>query len=732
MRQVFLQKGKIHVEDVDSPLMSDHHLLIRVHYSFISSGTEGATIKASGKSFFIKYANNIAANTSKIIGAVKEHGIAGTLALSQEKMNQLFHLGYSCAGQIIAIGSKVEKFRIGDYVACAGSSFAHHADTISVPQNLVVKVKNPAILKHASLTTIGAIALQGVRRAQLQLGEKVCIIGLGLIGQITLQLAKQAGCSVIAIDLQENRLALAKKLGANLCLNPLTTDVTREIEFATGHHGVDATIITAASDSGTIIQQAMLATRRKGRVILVGDVKIEFDRDPFYAKEIDFLISCSYGPGRYDPSYETESIDYPYPYVRWTENRNMAYFVELLEQGKLHLESLITQEFDINNAAKAYESLHKEQALGVILSYQSQHKPFDFSGGFKTSHEPFNPHTHDVKPYIHHHGTLNTTLVGVGGFAKVKLLPIISKIKNAKIHSIIDTDTANAITIARVYRAQRVSNDYNKIVGDDDVKVAIIATPHAFHAEQALHFLAMGKAVLVEKPAAVTFQQLAALKSFFAQNKQSLFCADFNRSCSPFMKEIKKVTAQRTNPLLVTYRMNANYLPKGHWIQSDQHRGRIIGEACHIFELFGFLTDARPVSVMVNTLNPTTDDLLITDNIIATITMSDGSCCSLLYSSIGNHGVGKEYMEVFFDGKTITMNDYLELRGHGLPKSFDRTVRTQDKGHEELFAQFFKAAKSKNEPSPVPLDRILMATEVSLIVDKLARAGGGFEYIDYE
>lgn len=735
MRQVFLQKGKIHIQDVNPPLISDHQLLVRVHYSFISPGTESATIKASGKSFFVKYINNVTASTSKIIGAVKEHGISGTLALSQEKLNQSFHLGYSCAGQVIAVGAKVEKFRIGDYVACAGASFALHADVVSVPQNLVVKVKQPSALKYASLTTIGAIALQGVRRAQLQLGETVCIIGLGLIGQITLQLAKRAGCNIIAIDIQDDRLALAKKLGANMCLNPLSVDVIREIEFATGHHGVDATIITAASDSGVIIQQAMLATRRKGRVILVGDVKLDFDRDPFYAKEIDFLISCSYGPGRYDQSYELESVDYPYAYVRWTENRNMSYFVELLEQGHLNLAPLVSKEFDIKNAHAAYDSLKKECALGVILSYLTPHAGLEnnFNEFIKPQQGNDASQVHDqvVKPYVHHQGIVNTSLIGVGGFAKVKLLPLLAKIKNVNIHSIIDTDTANAITIARVYKAQRVGNDYHKVVGDDDVKAAIIATPHAFHAEQALQCLAMGKAVLVEKPAAVSFEQLRALKSFFAQHKQSLFCVDFNRSCSPFMKKIKEAVVQRTNPMLITYRMNANYLPRGHWIQNEDNRGRIIGEACHIFELFSFLTDANPVSVMVNTLNATTDDLLITDNIIVTIAMSDGSVCSLIYSSVGNHGVGKEYMELFFDGKTITMNDYFELKGHGLHKNFDRKVKTQDKGHDELFAQFFKAAKSKHEPSPIPLDRILIATEVSLIVDKLARAGGGFEYLTF-
>jgi len=720
MRQVFLQKGNIQIKETNPPLIEDTHVLVRVDYSFISSGTEGSTIAGSSKSLVSRYFENITSHTKKLKDAIQSNGLAGTMALIKEKNIQLMPLGYSCAGQIIATGKKIESFRIGDYVACAGSSYAYHADMVSVPQNLVVKLNDQSRIKETSLATIGAIALQGIRRAQLQIGETVCVIGLGLIGQITVQLAKNAGCNVIGIDLQEDRLTLAKKLGADLCLNPQAHSIEQEVQHATGHHGVDTTIITAASQSGLIIDQSMKITRKKGRVVLVGDVKLDFSRDDFYVKEIDFLISSSYGPGRYDTSYERDGIDYPYPYVRWTENRNMRCFVRLVEENKINIKPLISSEFTIDQAEEAYSHLKKNTSLGILLAYPKKYE--------RTFEQLSNRQLNKIIPYTRHKKNLNLGFIGVGGFAKTKLLPIVSKIKNVKLHTIIDADAAKTLTLAKLYNAQKVGNSHTKVMLDDEIDTIVIATPHSFHAKQALECLQTGKGVFIEKPAAVTFDQLEDLQTFFSINKNSLFCVDFNRSFSPFVQKIKTVIDQRNNPLMITYRVNPGYLSQDHWVQSDTNGGRIIGEACHFFELFCFLTNAKPVMVSVASLNPKTNDVLLTDNFTAQISMSDGSCCTLIYSSQGNTSSGKEYMELFFDGKTIVMNDFLSLKGYGLPSSFNESVKQQDKGHQKLLEKFFDAAQNKGAPNPIPHDRIIMATQISLVVDTLARKGGGLEF----
>ncbi len=730
MRQVFLHKGKVQIRQVDIPPLHDRMILVKVHYSFVSSGTEMATLTTSGTSLVEKFASNTTEYVQKIIGAVKENGLDGTIALVKEKIDHIMPLGYSCSGQVIAIGKSVKFFRVGDYVACAGAGFAYHADVITVPENLTIKIRNDHFLKQTSLTTIGAIALQGVRRAHLQLGEKVCIIGLGLIGQLTVQLAKLAGCFVIGVDIQENRLRLAQKLGADLVISPRQVNATQDILFATEHHGVDATIITAASPTGDIIQQAMHATRRKGRVILVGDVKLDFDREPFYTKEIDFLISCSYGPGRYDDSYEKEGNDYPYAYVRWTENRNMQLFAQLIEDGKITIDALISHEFSLNKLEDAYTLLQKGQGLGIVLAYtHDEDSEKNIHTLLNEKKETHACHVEFAKAFVPSRDVIKVGIVGAGGFAKVKLLPILSKLQNISIHSIIDIDITNAINVGRQYEAQRIVNDFHKFLRDDDAKVAIIATPHVLHAEQAMCAMRSGKAVFVEKPAAVNADQLLRLKDFFSINKDCFYCVDFNRSYSPFMTAIKEVIIKRHNPMLIHYRMNAGYIPKNHWVHLPENGGRIIGEACHIFELFCFLTDAKPVTVSVEALNTLHDDVIPEDNFTANVRMSDGSCCSFIYSALGNHMMGKERMELFFDGKSIVMNDFVELRGYGLPVSFNKKVMIPEKGHDALVREFFKATRTPKAGAPISIDRILAATELSLIVDRLVRQGGGMEVL---
>ena len=720
MKQVFLEKGKAVTREVALPLLQSGMVLVQVHYSFVSSGTEGAALQASAKSLTQKVLQNSQQSFSKVAQALKDYGIAGTAALVLGKMNQLMEVGYSCSGIVVAVAPDVTSVKVGDAVACAGAGLANHAEFVAVPKNLLVVLHDKKALKYASITTIGAIALQGVRRADLKLGEKVCVVGLGLLGQLTVQLAKLAGCMVIGIDIDEARTELAKKNGCDWVLHPTHQDVVTQIAFITEHYGVDATLVTAAASSGKLLADAMEFTRRKGKVVLVGDVKIEIPRDPLYSKEIDFLISCSYGPGRYDAQYEQGGLDYPYAYVRWTENRNMQLITELIESNKLSIESLISHEFSIDKVSEAYQFLESKKSLGLVLSYEFAKS----ATTYKPAHRIFS-----VEPYVTPRGKLKVAVVGAGGFTKTKLLPLLAQQNNVKIESVIDAHTLNALQVAKQYGASKSGNDFNEILKDSEIHAVVIATPHALHASQAIACLQAGKAVFVEKPAAVTHQEFLYLESLVKQHPSFPFVVDFNRSWAPFNQAIKKVVSERSTPLMITYRMNAGYLPLSHWIQSSKNGGRIIGEACHIFELFLFLTDADPISLVVQTLGRR-EDALQTDNVSVQIQFKDGSLATLWYTSQGNTTLDKERMELFFDGKSIVMNDYKELTGYGFASSFNQKSRMPDKGHGALIKHFVRAATdaefAQQKETIALTNRMLFATKLTLMINDLVVQGGGF------
>ena len=723
MRQLFLEKGSLIVQEVAQPSLDERSVLISVHYSFISSGTEAATISNAQRSIIF---SNVPNKIKTVLQSITENGFAGTSALVNSKLKgSLQALGYSCSGRVLAVGRKVTKFRAGDFVACAGAGWANHADVVCVPENLVVAVKNEAFVKHASITTIGSIALQGIRRAELQLGETVCVMGLGLLGQITVQLAKNAGCRVVGVDLLPERMALASELGADYVFKADSESFEKDMSFLTHHRGVDCTIITAAASSSVIVQTAMEVTRRKGKVVVVGDVGLDLQRNPLYKKEIDLLISCSYGPGRYDNSYEVEGRDYPYDYVRWTENRNMEAIVDLISQKKLSVDKLATQEFHIEDVTKAYELIKSKEVLGVILRYT----PKNDVSFLPAVRKPLNQKALAFTPAVG--AALRVGFVGAGGFSKVKLLPIVSKVGDVKISAIVDTDITNAKNVCRTYGAAVALTDAQDLFEKDIVDAVVIASPHKFHCDQALEALSHGKAVFLEKPMATTFEQYHRISKFLIDNPKVPFCVDFNRSFAPFMQKIKWELVSRKSPVVIHYRMNAGYIPGDHWTQTDLGAGRVIGEACHIFDLFCFLTGSKPAAVSVEALKPGSNDLFPTDNFSAQISFEDGSICTLLYTALGHSALGKERMEVFYDSKTIVMDDYKVLQGFGMSHSFNESTRYPNKGHEVLLQKFFDGLQSEERRMPISIERLNRVAELTLIIDELVCKGGGNKEFSY-
>lgn len=722
MRQVFLEKGALVVKEVCQPVMGEYEVLVAVHYSFISSGTETATLLQEEQNSLF---NQVPTKIKKVLESVASHGIEGAAALIKTKLRgEVQTVGYSCSGMVIAVGAKVRSLRIGDFVACAGAGYAHHADLVCVPEHLTVKIA-PEYVKEASVTAIGAIALQGIRQADVRIGETISVIGLGLVGQLTVQLAKKAGCTVIGIDLIPERLELAMKFGADYVFHPEHDRITHEINLLTRQYGVDATIITAAAKNDPIIQQAMELTRKRGKVVLVGDVKIAFDRMPFYAKEIDFRISCSYGPGRHDKLYEQQGVDYPYPYVRWTQQRNMQAFAHLLQKKEIDLSMLVTQEVTLASVAQVYKKIQEQGGLGVLISYdhhESEQAEIAATEIIQKSDCDKKPSTLFIPA---RKDCLRVGMIGVGGFAKVRLLPMIAKMPNVSISALADTDIAAALNGTKNYQTARSYADYNALLADDVADAVVIASPHKFHAAQAIRALSMGKAVFLEKPMVTDKQQLAEMRAIIQRHQHIPFCVDYNRSFSPFMQKIRQALDKRIGPLMLHYRMNAMPMGQEHWIQSEIGAGRIIGEACHIIDLFFYLTGARARSVSVEAIHSSNEHVFPTDNFSVHIGFNDGSVCSLFYTSIGHTALAKEHMELFFDGKAIVMDDYRILRGYGLYPGFDEVDSSQDKGHGALLKAFFDACQVANYMPPIPYERLDQVADLTLTIDMLVCKGGG-------
>lgn len=722
MRQTFLNNENSVEKEIFRPYLDCDQVLVEVKYSFLVSGGETSYASKTKEKIFLSEVPN------KIRRVIKSVSKTNEAENQEEKINlrnqALENLGYSCCGKVVAVGKNVKTIKEGDLVACAGANFEKNAQMLSVPQNLVAKIKDENSLQEASLAKIGSISLQGIRNAGLQIGENVCIIGLGVLGQITVQLANLSGCNVIGLDSVQERLSLAKELGAIEAYNwAEEKNISEEIENITRYQGADCTIITTSSKSDFIIELAIKCTRKKGKIVIVSDVSLNIDHSEFYKKEIELIVSSSYNP---EQPYClnrceccTSNVDFPYDVVRWTENRNMQEFLRLMENKKIEIQKLISKKIEVNEIESAYSLLKDRATMGVIICYADKHATKlnnHLTNSYKIRDSFFRPAKKD---------SVKVGIIGVGEFSKLNIMPIITQQENIKINSLADKNLSNLLNTSKIYGAQQCFNSYQEFFEKDSSDIVIISSEHKYHCAQALNALEIGKAVFLEKPMAINFSELDRIKSFLEKNNETPFCVNYSRSFSPFIQKIKHELSSRHSPIVLNYRMNVELLKKNNSAQEDMGAGRIIGEACSIIDIFYFLTDSKPISVSVESINTENSHLFPTDNFCAQISFQDGSLCSLTYTSLGNQEIGRERMELFFDTKSIIMQDYKTLKGFGLKKSFDEILVAPNKGRSNLIGKFFDSVKEKNFKHPISLQRLYEVANLTLIIDKLACQDGG-------
>lgn len=745
MRQILLNMQGAVVARMPRPTAARGHVLVKVRYSFVSVGTEIAPLRPAqvaspdataveigleraqlARHYLkasIKDPRKAARRIARIARQRFERARAASAVVagaadqtasrpSPDVLAQGWAVGYAAAGDVVEVGDGVTDLAVGDLVACAGAGQANHADYINVPRNLVCRIPAGCAVRDAAATTLGAIALQGVRRATPQLGERVAVIGLGFIGQITMQLLRAAGCTVVGLDLDPARVARARSLGMDAGASS-PDELKLVARDLTAGRGCDRTLITAATKSNAVINLAMDVTRAKGTVVIVGDVGLDVERAAFYRKEIDLLMSTSYGPGRYDSTYELEGHDYPFPYVRWTLNRNMQSFLELVAAGRVAVAPLVDKEVPIDQAPAAYDELARggdALPLGVVIAYGDD----DAGGRDESTTVTLGGH----RPAAGE--PLRYALVGAGSFALGMLVPQLRRLKERYFLAAVVTRTGTmGSNFARDERVEVLTSQLDDVLRDDRIGLVVIATRHHEHAEQVARTLAAGKHVFVEKPLAIDWAGLDAIVSAYrSRPAPPAVMVGFNRRFSPALQLLRQRLQERRSPLVMEYRLNAGYIALDHWVHGVQGGGRNIGEACHMYDVFRFLAGAPVASVTAAAIDPGQLPYARNDNFSATIGYGDGSLGTLVYTALGpKAGMGKEHLTVFVDGDAFVVDDYRKLT-----RVSDGSVLWQsgepDKGHFEELKQLGDAIAG-GAPSPIAFDQLVETTAVSLQVEDL-------------
>lgn len=713
MKQVLIRRGAAGVYETPVPGLEPGSLLVRVDHSCVSAGTEMAAIRNSGEPLW-KRALKQPHYLQRALTMAAKQGVSAVFRAVENRQSTGHVTGYSLAGVVEAVGEGVDDLHPGDRVACAGAQCAHHAEYVALPRRLACRVPDGVGLDEASTVALGAIALQGVRRAEPTLGESFVVIGLGVLGQLTAQLLKANGCRVLGIDVDRARLELAKSLGIEATLHPDDAEQATFVSQWTDGVLADGVIITAATSTSEIVSTAFALCRRKGRVVLVGDVGLNLNRADFYAKEIDFRISASYGPGRYDPHYEEDGQDYPIAYVRWTEGRNMEQYLRLIAGKQIAVKPLIAATYAIDEAAAAYTALEKGVGPSpIVLLHYPNPRPY-------ASQTKLSMPTSGSKQSPHRLGQrIGLAVIGAGSFARDVHLPNLQSLdKVFELRAVVGRQGHVCREAAARYGAAYAATDVGQVWDDEQVDAVLIATRHHLHGSQVLSALRAGKHVLVEKPLALTAAELNEIEAFYetyaGTSPPPVLMTGFNRRFAPLMQPVQQAAAQRRHPLLINYRMNAGYLPLDHWVHGPEGGGRNLGEACHMYDLFTFLVNERVEEVDVQAVRPG-GRYSHRDNFVATMKFADGSVASLTYTSLGNTAFPKEQLEMFCDGAVYSLDDYRRLR---ITSNRDvvREEKTVDKGHRSELEAFAEAIRQGGE-GPIPLWQQLQGARIALAVE---------------
>lgn len=690
MKQIIqsFKTGETILEEVPVPQVKRGCLLIQTTKSLVSLGTERMLVEF-GKSNYLQKAKQQPDKVKQVLDKVKTDGLMPTVHSVFNKLNEPIPLGYCNVGKVVAVGEGVSGFEVGDRVASNGP----HAEFVCVPKNLVAHIPDNVSDEEAAFTVVGSIGLQGIRLLNPTLGETVVVIGLGLIGLLTAQLLKANGCRVIGTDLDEEKLALARKWGV-IAYNSGKGDVVKFVEEQTGNVGADGVIITASAHTDAIISQAARMSRKRGKIVLVGVIGLNISRAEFYEKELTFQVSCSYGAGRYDDNYENKGIDYPLPYVRWTENRNFETVLQTIASGKLSVKEMITEEVDLVDYGSIYDDIGTHRSIASIINYPENNDPAVLKSRVLLQHHNFSGSKGVVG------------IIGAGNFTKMTMLPAL-KDSGAHFKYIASQGGLSGTLMAKKYGFANSTTSYKDILTDDEVDLVMITTRHNLHAGMVVESLKAGKNVFVEKPLALNEEELRKIIEAYGNSGKTL-TVGFNRRFSPHIQKIKSLVGDSQMNVIAT--MNAGYIPPNVWVQDMKTGGgRIIGEACHYIDLIAFLTGSSVKAVCMNAMGVNPEEN--TDNASILLKMENGSTGVINYFSNGSKAYSKERVEVFSQERTFIMDNFRKTEAFGV-KGFSKLKTAMDKGHKTQFHRLIQTVQQGGE-ALIPFDSIVNITRVS-------------------